>query len=113
MMESPSQWKETRHPGVAIKFLRQDEDTGDVTALIRMAPERGYPPHRHNGVEEVFVVQGGYRDRWGEHRTGEYICNDAGTAHHPVALPGEDCILFAIARGGITVLEPGEPTGGE
>ena len=98
-------WKETRHPGVAIRFLRTDAETGDVTALIRMAPGCSYPPHRHNGVEEIYVVQGGYRDKWGEHLAGQYVCNPAGSAHHPIAISGQDCVLFAVARGGVTDLE--------
>ena len=110
MADESTPWKQTRHPGIAIKFFREDPETGDATVLIRMAPGKGYPPHRHNGVEEIYVVQGGYTDRWGEHREGDYVCNEAGSAHHPIALPGDDCILFAIAREGITILgdEPPE-----
>ena len=48
MQQPQVPWKETRYPGVAIRFLRLDAESGDVTALIRMAPESSYPPHRHN-----------------------------------------------------------------
>jgi anti-sigma factor ChrR (cupin superfamily) len=102
---SSIEWRATRHDGVFIHFLRRDEQTGDATVLIRMRPGRGYPAHRHVGVEEVLVLQGGYRDQKGEHRAGAYIVNEAGSAHHPVALDGtEDCVMFAVAHGGIELI---------
>ena len=60
---------------------------------------------RHIRFDEVFVLQGGYRDQQGERRAGEYILNDAGSAHAPVALEGEDCIMLAVAHGGIELLK--------
>jgi putative transcriptional regulator len=70
-----------------------------------MEPGCAYPSHRHIGPEEVLVLQGGYRDDRGEHRAGDYILNEAGSAHQPTALDfGEDCILFAVAHGGIEVI---------
>ena len=98
-------WRETRHEGVALKVLRRDEATNDATVLIRMRPGCSYPAHRHVGVEEVFVLQGGYRDSRGRHRAGDYVLNDAGSAHSPVALPGEDCVMLAFAHGGIEILK--------
>lgn len=98
-------WRETRHEGVALCVLRRDEATGDATVLIRMRPGCAYPAHRHNGVEEVFVLQGGYRDARGTYRAGSYVLNEAGSAHSPVALEGaDDCVLFAVARSGITLV---------
>lgn len=98
---SKIEWRETRHGGVFLSVLRLDEKTRDATVFILMRPGCGYPAHRHVGVEEVLVLQGGYGDSKGEHRAGDYIINEAGSAHHPVALEGEDCILFAVAHGGI------------
>lgn len=98
-------WRETRHEGVALCVLRRDAATGDATVLIRIRPGCAYPAHRHDGVEEVFVLQGGYRDARGEHRAGSYVLNPAGSAHSPVALEGaQDCVLFAVARSGITLV---------
>ena len=102
---SSIEWRGTRHAGVFIHYLRRDERTGDASVLIRMRPGCGYPAHRHLGIEEVLVLQGGYRDQKGEHRAGAYIVNEAGSAHHPVALDGtEDCVMFAVAHGGIELI---------
>jgi anti-sigma factor ChrR (cupin superfamily) len=99
-------WRATRHAGVHLHVLRRDAETGDATVLIRMEPGSLYPAHRHRGVEEVFILQGGYTDSRGAHRAGDYVINEAGSAHHPRALedPAEDCVMLAFARGGIEIL---------
>lgn len=102
---STIEWRATRHDGISLHFLRNDKETGDATVLIRMQPGSAYPSHRHNGLEEVLILQGGYRDHEGEHRAGEYLINRAGSAHHPIALDlPEDCIMLAIVRGRIELL---------
>jgi 2,4'-dihydroxyacetophenone dioxygenase len=99
-------WRATRHRGVHLHVLRHDEATGDATVLIRMEPGCTYPAHRHKGAEEVFILQGGYRDPRGEHRAGDYVLNEAGSAHRPTALedPAEDCVMLAFAHGGIELI---------
>jgi anti-sigma factor ChrR (cupin superfamily) len=111
-------WRATRHPGVVWFPLHLDEAGAGSRArgpresavLIRMAPGRGYPPHRHVDVEEVLVLAGGYRDERGEHAAGDYLRYPPGSVHAPVALgdperpegPGnEACLLYASARGGV------------
>jgi quercetin dioxygenase-like cupin family protein len=98
-------WKQTKQPGVSVRFLRTDKMTGDTSVLIRMDAGCGYPQHRHVGDEEVLVLAGGYRDELGTYRTGDYHLHKAGSAHHPVALDDGPCILFAVAHGGIEVFE--------
>jgi len=99
---STIEWHATKHKGIYLHFLRRDEETCDATLFIRMEPGCGYPAHRHNGLEEVLILQGGYRDQTGEHRAGDYLINEAGSAHHPIALDGpQDCIMLAISHGGI------------
>jgi len=107
-------WRATKHAGVfwhpfAMPGARDDPGE-DAVVLIRMDPGCGYPPHRHQGIEDVLVLQGGYRDGQGQHSAGSYFRYAAGSSHAPVAMgdprrpPGEDnpsCILFAIARGGV------------
>lgn len=98
-------WRTTRYDGVRVHFYASDKATGRVVALIGMQPGRGYPAHRHKGPEEVLVLQGGYRDEAGEHRQGQFVRYEDGTAHAPVALAsGPECILFAVAHEGIALL---------
>ena len=99
------EWNPTRHQGVFVNILRRDPETNDATVLIRMQPGCGYPAHRHVGLEEVLILQGGYRDGRGEHRAGDYVLNEEDSAHAPVALEGEDCIMLAVAHRGIELLK--------
>jgi len=102
---SSIEWRATRYEGIYLRVLRRDEESGDTFTLIRMQPGCGYPAHSHNGMEEVLILQGGYRDQRGEHRAGDYVLNEAGSAHHPVALEGtEDCIMVAFAHSGIELV---------
>ena len=95
-------WQATRHRGIFLHTLRRDTATGDATVLIRMHPGCSYPAHKHVGMEEVLILQGGYRDERGEHCAGDYLINEAGSTHSPVALDDtEDCIMLAITHGGI------------
>ena len=99
-------FRPTRYPGVSIHFYHRDEATRNAAVMIRMEPGCSYPAHRHRGVEELLVLQGGYRDERGEHRVGEYVRYEDGTVHHPVALEGgEACVFFAVSGEGIDVLE--------
>lgn len=100
-------WRATRYRGVYLHVLRRDGAAGDATVLIRMEPGCSYPAHRHNGHEEVFILQGGYRDGQGAHRAGDYVLNEAGSAHTPTALedPPEDCVMFAVAHGGVELFK--------
>ncbi len=118
-------WRATRSGGVFWFPLHLEEgegggvrapgpDRGGATVLIRMDPGRGYAPHRHVGSEDVLVLQGGYRDEFGEHHCGDHVHYAAGSRHSPVALgdgtrpPGPAnpaCILYATAPLGIELLD--------
>ena len=100
-------WRTTRYPGVAVHFYASDARSGRVVALIRMEPGCGYPRHRHQGAEEVLVVQGGYRDERGSYTAGQFVVHGDGTTHTPVALEGPGaaaCVLLAVAHEGIELL---------
>jgi len=111
-------WRSTRYRGVYWIDLRCSslDEPRDSAALIRMDPGCGYPPHRHDGVEDVLVLRGGYQDELGLHEAGSYIRYVAGRSHAPVALgdsaraasrDNPACILFAVAHDGVTLLEDG------
>jgi anti-sigma factor ChrR (cupin superfamily) len=105
-------WRSTSYPGIYWFALHHGPGEGpqDTTVLIRMDPGRGYPAHRHVGVEEVLVIRGGYRDEFGIHEAGCYVRYDAGSIHSPVAIgdaaqppssSNPSCVLFSVAHGGV------------
>ena len=117
-------WRSTRHDGVfwhAFPLASGKEaESRDAVVLIRMDPGCGYPAHRHSGIEDVLVLEGGYRDERGEHRAGTHLRYEAGSRHAPVALGDRErprgpdnpsCILFAIARDGVENLDEAPQAG--
>ncbi len=104
-------FKKTSYKGVWIHFFFSDRTTGQATVMIKMDPGCSYPKHRHKGAEELFVLQGGYRDEHGEYHSGAYVRYEDGSVHHPVALAGDDaepCVFFAISAEGIQLFAEDE-----
>lgn len=121
-------WQSTRYEGVQWIDLAggdgaggRSADDASMTVLIRMAPGRGYPAHRHIGAEDVLVLSGGYRDGDGfEVNAGDFHRYPAGSVHAPVALgdegrPVDDanpaCVLFAVAHAGTELAAEQEVAG--
>lgn len=115
-------WRETSSSGVRWYLIdaagaRERPGAGsarDSAVLIEMDPGCGYPEHEHLGIEEVLVLRGGYRDALGEHRAGDYVRYETRSRHAPVALGevgrptdvhNQSCLLYAIARAGIELVD--------
>ena len=51
------------------------------------------------------MLQGGFRDRRGEYRAGDFIYYEPGSEHHDIqALEGDECVLLLVAHGGMELL---------
>lgn len=114
-------WRATRYVGIewfrltaASHSDADDAEAGSRAVLIRMAPGRGYPGHRHTGVEDVLVLTGGYRDELGTHGAGTFLRYPVGSEHHPVAVGSAEmsegpanpaCVLLAVTRGTVDLEE--------
>jgi anti-sigma factor ChrR (cupin superfamily) len=63
--------------------------------LVRLAPNTSYPPHRHAGFEELYLLEG---ELWIENRKlepGDYNRAEAGTSDHRVwSETGCMCLLI-------------------
>ena len=46
-------WKPTKYPGVEIKVLMEDADSGLLTALFRWEPGASLPLHEHVEIEHL------------------------------------------------------------
>jgi anti-sigma factor ChrR (cupin superfamily) len=87
-------WRKTPFPGVEIKLLMQDEETGLMASLTRMAPGAVLPLHEHVGIEQTFVLEGKLVDDEGEVRKGGYVWRPAGSRH--VASAPEGALLLGM-----------------
>jgi hypothetical protein len=50
-------WKAVA-PGIACKLLATDREKNRVSMLVRLTPGTDYPPHQHDGVEELHMLEG-------------------------------------------------------
>lgn len=74
-------WKPTPFPGVDMKILMEDKETGLMTTLTRMAPGAVLPLHQHVQVEQSYVIEGRLVDDEGEVRAGGYVWRPSGNTH--------------------------------
>ena len=52
-----SEWEEVAS-GISCQLLATDEEKERVSMVVRLAPGAAYPPHRHAGVEELYLLDG-------------------------------------------------------
>ena len=71
---------------------------GFRTSLLRIAPGRAMPQHRHGGQELTLVLQGSYDDCNGHFGVGDLEVADVEDEHKPVADARMGCICLAVQR---------------
>ena len=87
-------WTPTRFPGVDIKVLMEDKETGLLTALTRFAPGAVLPDHEHVEIEQSYVLEGSLADAEGVVTAGNYVWRPAGSRH--VANSPDGCIVLSF-----------------
>ena len=87
-------WVATRWPGVDIKVLMEDKETGLLTALTRFAPGATLPDHEHIDIEQSFVLEGSLSDHEGIATKGQCVWRPAGNRHTAHAKDG--CIALSF-----------------
>jgi quercetin dioxygenase-like cupin family protein len=98
-----AEWKEGRIPGISVKLLRRDTETGASSSLVRFAPGARFPAHDHPAGEEVFVVEG--EVRIGAHlmKAGDYLYAPPGCIH--AASSEKGCVFLVTLPKPVVVLE--------
>jgi anti-sigma factor ChrR (cupin superfamily) len=87
-------WRPTPFPGVEIKVLMEDPDTGLQTTLTRMAPGAVLPQHEHTELEQSWVLEGRLVDHEGEVTAGSYVWRPKGSRH--TARAPEGCLVLGF-----------------
>ena len=87
-------WEKTRFPGVEIKILMQDRETGMMTSLTRLAPGAVLPDHTHVGIEQSYVLEGALVDGQGTCTAGNFVWRPAGSRH--MASAPEGCLVLGF-----------------
>ncbi len=70
----------------------------DSIKLIKMDPGTSAPLHSHNGKEYILVIDGSFRDEYGEYKKGDMQINDQKIKHHPSACDKNGCVCLSITE---------------
>ena len=74
-------WKPTPCPGIDMKILLEDPESGLLTALFRWQPGAELALHEHVEIEQTFVLEGSLVDDEGEVHAGNYVWRPKGNRH--------------------------------
>ena len=73
-------------------------DDKDELKLIKMEPGVSVPHHSHGGKEFILVLEGSFRDEYGEYSKGDIQINDQKIKHTPIASVETGCVCLSITE---------------
>jgi len=79
--------------GVEIHVLHEAPD-GARAAILRYRPGAEVPPHRHEGYEYIYVLEGAQSDERGSYSAGSFVVNAPGHTHRVRSETG--CVVLII-----------------
>ena len=82
-------WHQGMVPGLTVMPLMQQ---GSGSTLVRWAPQTYFNAHRHDGGEEIFVVDGVFEDEHGRYPSGSWVRSPHMSLHKPFSKEG--CTIF-------------------
>ncbi len=92
------EWEEAA-PGISCKLLATDTEKHRVSMLVRLAPGAEYPPHRHAGIEELYLLHGELTIDDKKLYPGDYNRAEPGTADQRIwSETGCTCVLLTSTR---------------
>jgi quercetin dioxygenase-like cupin family protein len=87
-------WSPLDFPGVSLRMLHTDAETGAMSVLTRMAPGAVIPAHLHTKADEtVYVLEGDFVEDGQSHGPGSFFAGKAGVPHGPHRTLG-GCIVL-------------------
>jgi anti-sigma factor ChrR (cupin superfamily) len=89
-------WKPTPTPGIDMKILLEDKDSGLLTALFRWQPGTALDLHEHVEIEQTYVLEGSIVDDEGEVTAGNYVWRPKGNKHLARSPDGALVISFFL-----------------
>jgi putative transcriptional regulator len=82
-------------PGVE-EFVLNTGTRGYRTSLLRIAPGKAMPLHRHGGLEMTVVLDGAYDDKSGRYLRGDIEIAGVHEEHQPIADAQTGCLCLAV-----------------
>ena len=82
-------------PGIHVQILAKDDAGKRVSMLVRLEPGTEYPPHRHAGIEELYMLDGILIVDDKSYQPGDFLHAEAGSEDHRVySETGCTCVLL-------------------
>jgi anti-sigma factor ChrR (cupin superfamily) len=97
------QWQSLSTPGVSLKALRSDRETGGSTILLKFEAGASFPAHNHPGGEEVYVIEGDIKLGKHELNAGDYLYTPPEGKHAAVSKNG--CLILVSVAKPIEILK--------
>lgn len=74
-------WKATPTPGIDMKILMEEPETGLLTAIFRWSPGSELSMHEHVEIEQSYVLDGEFEDEDGVYTKGNFVWRPKGHRH--------------------------------
>ena len=68
-------------PGIRMRVLALNRESGYATLLLDVAPGTRFPAHHHSGAEECYVISGSLFSCGRRFAAGDFLHADADTEH--------------------------------
>jgi anti-sigma factor ChrR (cupin superfamily) len=89
-------WRDSGTPGFEIVTLFENRVTRETTMLMKIAPGAYAGSHAHELLEEIYVLEGEFRDEERRYTKGQYCIRQAGANH--IASSESGCIVLLVYR---------------
>jgi hypothetical protein len=90
------EWQPGPFSGIWVKLLFFDQQQQRTTSLVRLEPGTSYPRHRHNGSEEIFLLDGDFAVEGLILVSGDY-CNAQAASTHGESYTKTGCMFILSA----------------
>ena len=89
-------WKPTPTPGIDMKILVEDKETGLLTAIFRWGPGTELALHEHVEMEQSYVLDGEFEDDEGVYTKGNFVWRPKGHRHTARSPKGALVLCFFL-----------------
>jgi quercetin dioxygenase-like cupin family protein len=91
-------WTPLDFPGVSLRVLHTEPETGATSVLTRLAPGAVIPAHLHTHADEtVYVLEGDFVEDGQSHGPGSFFAGKAGVPHGPHGTVGGCVVLTTFS----------------
>ena len=91
------EWLPTPIPGIRMKILSVNRETGYWVVKADLGPGTRYPQHVHSGTEDFFVVSGDLHNEGRVLGPGDFLHAEPGTSHGELYSPS-GCIALLVEK---------------